>query len=141
MDQELNLPAVDGMGLELSHVVGDLVQGFDLLRRDPQHFLKRLPGEVGHRLPVREGAIRPGVHRREISPAFLALDRSADQFLLSDRDPVFLARPFEDLEVIGADLVAERPRTGVDREDDLPREEPERVRPDFIVDFIHVLDL
>ena len=107
------------MFFPLGHVVGDVVDHAHLGGL-AEKTLEGAAGEVGDALAVGPGEVGGGGHGAQVVAALGGVDRDAGQLPVGQLDVVAAHGLAHLLEVVGADLVAEAARAGVDEHDDLP---------------------
>ena len=108
----MHVDAVDVVVLELREVVRDVVQQAQFsLRSDPR---ERAAGHLGEQLAVGAAEVRRRGHRAEITLSLPRANRGARELQIRGRDAELAHGGLHRTDVVGADLVAEPTRAGVD---------------------------
>jgi hypothetical protein len=138
MDEQL--PAV--VGLDLGNVVSDVV---DLPRAVggslAENVGDRIPDCVRDRLPVRPSEVGRRRHRGEVGASFGRGGRCARELPVGELDPVTAHGGVHAPDVVGADLVAEPARAGVDQHRHLALPEAVHLRRGLVEDVFDALQL
>ena len=94
-----------------------------------------------HHLPVGEGEVAGARHRREVLAGLGRAERRAGELPVGQLDPGARRHARHPAHVVGADLVAEPARAGVDHHHDLAGADAEGARGLLVDDLVHDLDL
>jgi hypothetical protein len=131
------------VGFDFGHVVGDIVDLKEMVVFDPagQNLLEAAPDVKRQHLPVGEGVVGCGLHGCQVIPALGAAGRGAHQFAVGQRQAVFSHGLLEEVDVVGANLVAEPARAAVNLGDDLAGKKPEASGGVLILDAVNHIDL
>src|SRR5580658_1724859 len=130
MNEHALAAAVDPVLFDLRHVVGNVVDDgeVEFLLALVEHRSERATHPVGDRLAVRPREVRAGRHRPEVATRRFRIHRRARQLPVDERDSLAGQTAVHLLDVVGGDLVAEAPGTGVEHDGDATRLESEHRR-------------
>jgi hypothetical protein len=129
---------VDGVRLELGEIVRDVV---DQAQATEPGAGEGGPGGVAEQLPVGPPVVGGGRHRGQVALALRRLHRRTGQLLVGDTDAVPAHRRLHGAYVVGADLVAQPPRSTVDHHAEQVGPQAQRLGDRGVVDLLDRLHL
>ena len=121
--------------------MGHVVDEPELRPRSRQQAAEHLPDAVADDVPVAEAEVGRGGHGGVIAPPLGRGEGRAGELAVGQGDPVAAYGRVHGPDVVGADLVAQAARAGVDQHGDLAQGEAEPAGHRLVVDDVDDLDL
>ncbi len=143
MHAHVDHPFSHRVGFQLGHVVRDIVNLEEMMvfQFPGQHLFERTSDMVGQHLAVGKCIIGGGLHGGVVVSAFRAAQWRTDQLAIGQIDAVFAHGFLEEIDIVGADLMPEAPRSAMDLDHHLPDEDTDSPGDHFVrdpIDHVHL---